>query len=168
MSKSNLYKNRIAAFWHFVDKRKASECWEWKGSRDVKGYGRIKFKGKAHKAHRLSYEINVGTIPEGSLICHRCDNKLCVNPRHLYPGTSQDNTNDCAALGRIYSGENHWSHLQPERVLRRERHGRARLTTEIAAEIRKSFAGGINRNQLAAKYGVNWSTINRVVRGEAW
>src|SRR5262245_48340005 len=164
MSKSNIYRDRVKAFWHFVDKRKPSECWEWWGSCDAKGYGRLKLNGKSYKAHRLSYEINVGEIPEGLFICHRCDNKLCVNPKHLYPGTPQDNTNDTAARGRIYSGDNLWSHLRPERVLRRERHPRARLTTEIAAEIRKSFDSGINRNQLAAKYGVNWSTINRVVR----
>lgn len=168
MSKAKFYRDRVAAFWLFVDRRKPSECWEWQGSLFVSGYGRIKFKGRAYRAHRLSYEVHFGSIPAGLLVCHRCDNKRCVNPRHLYLGTASDNVSDTAARGRIYSGDKHWSHLKPERVLRGANHPRAKLSSEIAAEIREGFASGINRNQLAAKYGVNWSTINRVVRGEAW
>src|SRR5262245_59597698 len=163
MSKSNLYKDRIKAFWHFVDKRMPSECWEWQGNKDKAGYGRIKFKDKYHKAHRLSYEINVGPVPEGLFICHHCDNPPCVNPNHLYAGTPRDNNNDTVARGRNVCGEKHWTRSKPERVLRGEAHGRAKLTSEQVTAIRQAYANGFSQSHLAVQYGVNWSTINRII-----
>ena len=71
-----------------------SECWEWKGSIHSRGYGKFRYSDKTYKAHRVSYELYVGNIEEGLMICHKCHNKKCVNPNHLYAGTAQDNAND--------------------------------------------------------------------------
>src|SRR5687768_6309426 len=67
-------------FWEKVDKRGPNDCWEWQGSLDRKGYGQIKLRSyKRGQSHRVSYELTYGAIPDGALVCHKCDNPRCVN-----------------------------------------------------------------------------------------
>jgi hypothetical protein len=75
-------------------------CWEWLGHKTPKGYGRMRSDGKHHFAHRISYELYVGIIPDGLIVLHSCDNPGCVNPSHLRTGTHQDNTDDRTSRGR--------------------------------------------------------------------
>ena len=77
-------------FWERTDKRKENECWPWTGSRTPQGYGHWRDMG----AHRLSFTLFLGQIPPGLLVCHRCNNPICVNPKHLYLGTHEDNASD--------------------------------------------------------------------------
>jgi hypothetical protein len=80
------------------------ECLEWVGSYTPQGYGRTSRKwGKQHLAHRLSYIQNVGPIPDGRCICHKCDNPACVRPEHLFVGTHKDNIVDMVKKGRHFS-----------------------------------------------------------------
>ncbi len=74
---------------------KTEGCWIWKGQINKAGYGRHCCK----YAHRLSYEYHKGDIPEGKIICHTCNNKACVNPNHMYPGTAYDNAQDAIRDG---------------------------------------------------------------------
>lgn len=166
MSRYKFYRDPVEAFWHFVKKGKQSECWEWQGNYLQTGYGRIKLKGKPHTAHRLSWELHVGSIPPGLFICHRCDNKGCVNPRHLYVGTPMDNFNDSAARGRVSRGDNHWTRKYPEKILRGERHPRARLTALQVEDIRRRYSEGEGSRALATAFAVHQSTINRVTAGK--
>lgn len=77
------------------------DCWNWTaGLRGKSGYGAFKYKGKVLDAHRLSYKLHKGEIPEGLLVCHTCDNRRCVNPDHLWLGSYRDNWMDAVTKGR--------------------------------------------------------------------
>jgi len=75
-------------------------CWEWQGGRDKTNYGQFSYKNN-RAAHRSAYELYVDDIPEGLIVCHKCDNPPCVNPDHLFLGTFKDNTQDCIKKGRF-------------------------------------------------------------------
>ena len=78
-----------------------SGCWEWQGAISDTGYGALTIKGKTIHAHRYSYQINIGDIPKGMFICHKCDNRKCVNPNHFFLGTNGDNMLDAREKGRM-------------------------------------------------------------------
>ena len=89
-------------------------CWPWLLSRWKAGYGKITVRGKSRKAHRVAYTKSVGVIPDGLCICHHCDNPPCCNPKHLFAGTEQDNTDDKCRKGRQPTGLKNGAYTKPE------------------------------------------------------
>lgn len=95
-------------FWSRVSKLAEGECWEWVGAVNNQGYGVLFVaNGNRHRnamqyAHRLSFEMHNGSITDRLFVCHRCDNRKCVNPSHLFLGTQVDNMQDCSRKGRVH------------------------------------------------------------------
>ena len=111
-----------------------SGCWIWEAAISNRGYGRLEVGTKedgfwAEGAHRVSFKLHKGPIPEGLLVLHRCDTPLCVNPDHLFIGTEADNAADREAKGRGIYGDQHWTRLSPENMPRGDNHW-ARRTPE--------------------------------------
>ena len=136
----NASPTTIAQFWSKVSVGNPSKCWEWKAKKNNKGYGCFKDK----KAHRISYELLVGKIPEGMLASHKCDNPSCCNPHHIFIGTYQDNSNDAVSKGRTLKGS---------------KHPNSKLTDGQVDFIRSSPMTGA---ALALKFNVSKSTISGI------
>lgn len=141
-------------FWDLVDVREPHECWEWQGQRNQRGYGRFSVHGKLVAAHRFAWALAAGTpVPDDMAVRHQCDNRPCVNHRHLVLGTNAQNSGDM---------------VERERSARGERSPRAKLTAEQVADIRLRREGGELVRVLAAEYGVAIGTISMAASGKNW
>ena len=131
-------------------------CWHWKGFKNRQGYGEFFFNGKKRSAHRCSWRIFNGEIPDGLFVCHSCDNPSCVNPSHLFIGSAKDNSRDMVLKGR-----------QPHQ--RGELCGRAKLKNHQVIEIRRRYNfGGTTMRKLASEFGVACSKICYIVNRKYW
>jgi len=150
-------------FWSLVEK--SDNCWLWRGNCSSNGYGRTLYRRKHYGAHRLSWQIHFGPIPDDLVVCHSCDVRNCVNPAHLFLGTPADNVHDCWAKGRHL----HLSVTNPECVPRGETSGMSKLTDAAVADIRRRYAaGGIAQDALGREFGVHQGTISSIVRDKTW
>lgn len=136
-------------------------CWEWQRGLE-KGYGRLRFKGAVIYAHRASWGVHVGPIPDGLWVLHHCDNRSCINPAHLFLGTNADNVADRDRKKR---------RTTPARFLNQngEANIQAKLTAADVVAIRVRYAqGGVSQTALAREFGVSPTSIGRVVRKDLW
>ncbi len=135
-------------FWAQIHIRSDDECWLWGGTMLMSGYGRIYWRGKNWRAHRLMWTLTHGSIPEGLLICHHCDNKRCCNPAHLFIGTNADNMND--------------------RIPKARKRGAEKLTDADVLEIRARRTCGELLESIAIDFPVQKNQIGRICRRIQW
>ena len=132
-----------------------SGCWLWTGSVVGSGYGSFsrgrRGEGNA-TAHRVSYELRHGPIPQGLYVLHKCDVKTCVNPDHLYLGTAQNNSSDMVARGRCIAPVG-------------ERNGNTKLTGN---DVRRIRLDARPETQIAVDYGLSRSAVGKIKRRERW
>jgi hypothetical protein len=132
----------------------SDECLNWTGAkkRDI-GYGRLSWKGIWMQTHRLSFELFVGPIPDHLWVLHKCDNSMCINPKHLYLGTHKDNMLDARMNGSMAG----------------HRNGNSKLTTPQVIEmyrLRKTTT--MRLDDIGALFGVNGNTVSRICHKKRW
>lgn len=135
--------------------RRTESCWEWTASKFPDGYGRFRYRGSTMLAHRVAWFFQYGEFPGDFLVCHHCDNRVCVNPDHLFLGTKQDNSDDMVAKGRA------WNPVG-------ERNGNAKLTQDQVDLIRSGFFGDMPYWAIGVQLGVSENHIGRIRRRDVW
>jgi len=151
---ANVKLNSVPVVQRFMSKVSVGdECWVWTAGRFTNGYGAFSLKGRLHRAHRMAFLLFSGDIPTGLCVCHRCDRPECVNPAHLFLGTSADNTADMVAKRRHAAGA---------------RNGMAKLTEDDVREIRACVQEGDSQSHVAKRFGVSACLVGLIVRRKSW
>jgi hypothetical protein len=157
MPRQKLRSSLLDRFNDKVSPEPNSGCWLWTGGITELGYGVIGLGRREEgtdKAHRVSWRLHRGPIPDGMCVCHRCDTPLCVNPDHLFLGTLGDNMRDCVRKARNYVPN-----------MRGSRAPWSRLTEEQVSDI---LTRRLTSLKFAALYGVSGSAIREIWRGKNW
>jgi len=139
-------------FYEKVMPEPMSGCWLWMAGTNNHGYGKFQINRKSRYAHRVSYELNVGPIPDGLRVLHKCDTPGCVNPAHLFPGTDADNVRDMMEKGRKAQTPG-------------EDNGNAKLTENDVRDIRTKR---MNQREFAEFYGVSRANISHIQLNKSW
>lgn len=134
-----------------------NECWIWLGTiNKINKYGYIRLNSrKCLQTHRASWLIHRGDIPNGLHVLHKCDNRLCVNPNHLFLGTALDNVRDCINKGRSIKALG-------------EKVGSSKLTNEKVLQIRNLRNQGLTMRQIASLLNIAYTTVNYIINRKIW
>lgn len=153
----------IAAFWARVQRGDERACWIWLGTVEKQdGYGILSPTTGVIRAHRVSYAIAHGEIPQGALVLHHCDNRRCVNPSHLYAGTPAENVRDMVNRGRATT----YNRGNPNQIFG-SASGFAKLSEAQVREIISRLPGE-NSREIAGTYGVSPTTISDIRARRTW
>ena len=134
----------LCRFWSKVNK--TDYCWEWTGWASLLGYGKFVIKNVSFSAHRISWLIHFGDIPEGLCVLHKCDNRRCIRSNHLFLGTHKDNTQD---------------------MYNKNRQG-SKLTEDIVLKIRSMYECGISQKEIMDYFDIPRTTIYSIVHRKTW
>ena len=144
-------------FWKKIEKRNDDECWVWTASCAGKGYGQIKppvgYGRRNLYAHRVSYLLCVGPIPDGLEVCHHCDNPKCCNPKHLFAGTRAANAKDMSNKMRSTWGV---------------RSGTCKLTEFDVRKIREMLVQNVPQQKIAKSFNISQIQVSRIKCGKQW
>jgi hypothetical protein len=144
-------------FWSRV--RKGDGCWDWTGMIGDVGYGQMSVNGRQERTHRLSWLLAHGAMPpRGVYVLHRCDNRRCVRPDHLFLGTHRENIADMIAKGRGSKPPRHVGDSHPQ----------AKITAAIASDLRRRVAAGEKQAALAREVGISKSAMCAIVKRHIW
>jgi hypothetical protein len=144
-------------FWSKVARGEPNECWEWQGWKDKDGYGRISVKDRGMRTHRYAFLITKGPIGENLQVCHSCDNPACCNPKHLWLGTSAQNTEDSKNKGR-----------KKLFAVKGENHGRAFLSDDDVIRLRMLRGQGWRVTDLANIFCCSKQIVSFATLGVKW
>jgi len=150
----DLTERDVARFWSYLEDEDRSGCWQWRRTRR-NSYASFAIRGHTYPAHRVSWTLRYGAIPDGLNVCHHCDNPRCVRPDHLFLGTDKDNQVDCERKGR-------------RRHAKGEGHGKATLTESLVVEARRRYRAGETQAKIAADLGVGIRAISTAIVGDTW
>ncbi len=142
-------------FFNKIQINNKTNCWEWIAAKTSQGYGSFRLNGRDKSVHRLSYEFFYGINPGKLLVCHKCDNKKCVNPHHLFLGTQKDNIDDAIKKGRVANQEGEFNNS-------------SKLTLIEVLEIKKKLFIGLEQKVIAIQHNVHPSTISAIKTGRNW
>lgn len=161
-------------------------CWMWTAARHERGYGAFGLRTRVGRtsiaAHRFSWTLAHGPIPEGALVLHQCDNPPCVRPDHLHLGTNQENMDEAVERKRFVQGDDHWMRRCPERVPRGDDNPARRYPERIRKGSEVNFAkltegkvaeilAAVHRegwSVIAARFGVCRRTVELIAAGRTW
>lgn len=133
--------------------RRTDSCWIWSAAKYWSGYGAFRYFNRIIPAHRASYQIHTGKIPDGFVVMHRCDNKSCVNPAHLKIGTQMENIRDKMTKGR---------------QLRGEKHGRALLEEKDVRQIHSLRRKNMTMEKIGSIFGIGSSHVSQILSRRMW
>jgi hypothetical protein len=142
-------------FWKYVNKDCENGCWHFTGSLSNNRYGKLGVNGKFISAHRFSYQLSYGEIPEGMHCCHKCDNPRCVNPDHLFIGTRSENMQDMLNKNR-------------GNKVKGSLHHSSKLTEDQVLSIKKRIASGEKQCNIAKEFGIANCQITYIKNGRNW
>lgn len=162
LGKAKRIERDLTWFMQYVEK--SDGCWEWSGIRDGAGYGffqiarqtdKVRRVVKMWKAHRYSWHLHFGEIPNGLWVLHRCDNPPCVRPDHLFLGTNRDNTLDSLAKDRSY-------------LKNGERSPFSTISNSTALLIKQMLRDGFSTLETSKAAKVKIHVVNNIKYGRAW
>lgn len=155
-SEHDLTEYEFQAFTRLFDRTEVmlNDCIEWRGGFSANGYGAIKYKGKQRGAHQVAYELCIQEIPKGLWVLHKCDNRACINPEHLFLGDAKINKHDSMRKDRHAYGENN---------------GAALLSNDQVREIKALLAEGtLTQEGIGRRFNVAQCTISQIKLGQTW
>lgn len=153
----------IARFWARVDKNgpipahapELGPCWVWIGGKNNSGYGNLTLNGESVQAHRVAWKLSNGEVPEGQFVLHRCDNRPCCRPSHLFLGDHQANSDD-----KMNKNRGRWN--------KGEANHKAKLTADDVATIRAELSAGASNRSMEHRFNVSQATISHIKTGRKW
>lgn len=143
--------NTITIGWYVPESELESPCWFWKGSKTDAGYGSCRRLNK-QLAHQVSYIAFCGEIRDNLFVCHECDNRICVNPDHLWLGTGFDNMEDSRKKGR----------------LRGEKNPSAKLTELKIQQIFHRQKEGLSRLEISTEFNISQAQLSTILQRKHW
>ena len=173
------FKPQEQRFWERVNKNgpvpphrpELGPCWVWEGAKrcDAAPYGVFYYNKKNMGTHQVSWIMKNGPIPKGLWVCHACDNRLCVNPNHLWLGTPLQNARDMVSKSRQAFGDRNTARCNPQKQVRGETHPNSLLTVEQVLEIRQLCSlRSISQAEIGERFGVAGETVCAIHNRRIW